>query len=440
MTRRAALLLLLAMVTSACSSTSLALGPRSVSAAGRSLIVSPSCSAQAAVPPIVAVTPTGSVVAIDPQTLQVDTTIAKSVDADGGVAVGPSVDVAFVTARGGDGLPAVWQVPLAACHEHPSLVASDAELPSVSPDGGFLAYVTVNNRGEQTGVDIVPVDSFGRSTGPTHRYPATVVPPPLPITGLAVGRDDAKLAVWGGFVDAYLGRQEPTVGTLTPATAQSLNSPTVVFDGEGVSIPNVSPTGPPVPKFWQTAPVFLPDGELLVGSNATSVIMPFTDTTPGLNGGGFDEIVPDAGQVSSLAAGATGTVAWIGPAGTLFLEPDAVDLPYGPEADTPTRASAPIRTAKGHFEAIAWTVGPTAQSTPLPRVYHIVAHLPNVVGMSEPAASQVMNALDLPVLVESTLKTAGRPPDTVIAQNPPAGDGVDCQCTIVLTVTAPATG
>ena len=70
----------------------------------------------------------------------------------------------------------------------------------------------------------------------------------------------------------------------------------------------------------------------------------------------------------------------------------------------------------------------------MPPVYQPVSHLPNVVGMSLSSATSTLNALDLPVFVAKTVVDSSAASNTVLAQNPPAGVGVACQCAVGLTV------
>ena len=393
-----------------------------------------SCRASWRPVPVVALTASGAVEALDPTTVKVRFTVAEGAAGALGLALRPELDAAYVTERGPDGRPALWALPLARCRGAPAMVEPDAELPSVSPDGGVLGYVTLDPAGRQTGVAVVALGADGRPVGTVRRYPATATPPPLPIDGLAVGRDDAELAVWGGFVDPYLGPKRVTVGTLDPATASSLAALTPVFDAQGVSVPVVAGRAPPPPKDWQATPVYLPNGWLLVGDGSSTISLPFTDTTPGESGGGIRTIVRSVGPLASLAAGENGTVAFVGGGGRLTVALGAVDLPFGPGADTPPGAAAPEHTAAGRFTAVAWTEGPAAEHAALPGVFHIVDHMPDVVGMSASAATALLNRLDLPVLVVRTVPDSAVPAGVVAAQDPPAGDGVACQCDVTLTV------
>jgi hypothetical protein len=377
------------------------------------------------------VTTAGDLDAVDPQTGRT-TRIASGIRPNGDVAVRPELDAAYVTATGPQGRPAVWSIPLAACHRTASMVEPDAELPSVSPDGGHLGFVTLNHRGLQTGVDIVDLSAGGRPVGAVRSFPSASVPPPLRITSVAVGRDDASLAVGGGVIDPYLGKPHPTVGTLTPSDATSLRDLVPVFDEAGISIPSV-PAGKQIrPEDWQSTPVFMPNGDFLVGDHSEGIAMPFSS---GPDGGGIRSIATGTGQLRSLAAGPNGGLAWVKSDGRLILSDNAVDLPFGPAADTPPRTTAaPQRVVSGTFTSVAWTEGPAAESTPLPSEFLGVAHLPSVLGLSISDATNVMAGLDLPVLVDHTEADPSTPAGTVVAQDPAAGDGVLCQCVVVLTV------
>lgn len=402
-----------------------------------SLVSTPHCGASLQPVPILALTASGAVDALDPTTLRVKATMARAASPDLGIAMRPELDVAYVTARGLDGLPAVWAMPIGQCHNRPVIVEQNAELPSVSPDGSDLGFVTLDSHGHQTGVAVVALTASGRPAGTARPYPATATPPPLSIDGLAVGRDDAALAVWGGFVDSYLGSKRITVGTLEPATATSLGSLTAVFDEEGISIP-ILPAGQPnyKPEDWQATPVYLPNGELLVNDGSRDISLPFTDTTPGESGGGIRFIVGSTGAIISLAAGENGSLVFLHSDGTLTMAIAAVDLPFGPGASTPPSAPPLERTAPGRFTAVAWTEGPAAENTSLPTVFHTIAHLPNVVNLSALAAATLLNGLGLPVFVAKTLPDHAVPSGTVLAQNPSAGIGVDCQCSVALTVSS----
>jgi len=400
-----------------------------------SLTVDSQCGASASSEALLAVTASGTLVSVDPQYLRT-TTIARGLVPVGGVAVRPELDVAYVTARGPSGLPAIWSVPLGSCGSHARLVEVDAELPSVSPDGGHLGYVTLDHRGEQTGVAIVSVGSEGEPVGTVRRYRAISTPPPLPIMGIAVGRDDAVLAVWGGFIDAYLGRAHPTVGELDPLNANSLSSLEAVFDAQGISIA-ANPRGgsSAKPEDWQSSPVYLPNGEFLVGDHSEEISMPWSEMTAAESGGGILTIEHGTGEVGSIAAGSGGDVVWIGTTGFLTLDPGAASLPFGPGADMPPEQSAPpIRSAQAGFTSVAWTIGPQAETTPLPRLFQPIKHLPSVEGISEKQAESVLAALDLPAFVGRTVTNRSVPADTVVGQDPRAGTEMVCQCSVTLTI------
>jgi len=390
--------------------------------------------------PVLAVTERGSAEWLDPATLGVIGTLTTSVLPDLGIALLPQLDMAYVTAPGTDGKPALWAHSLTDCHRNPVMVERDAELPSVSPDGGFLGFVTLDGDGRQTGVGITALGRAGEPTGTVRRYRASSTPPPLPITGVAVAPRDGELAVWGGFVDPYLGRAHPTVGTLDPSTARSLAALAPVFDAQGMSDAAGASSSPghtvPEPEDWQAAPAYLPDGYLLVGDASAEISMPFTDTTPGVDGGGIRTIVHDTGSIVSLAAGNGGAVAFVRTDGTLTLAVGAVDLPFGPAADTAPGPPPTERSATGRFTAVAWTAGTGTQTPVSTRVFRIVPHLPDFVGLSLPAATAALDLLDLPSMVGRTVVDDTVPAGTVLAQDPAAGTGMACQCTVTLTVSS----
>jgi hypothetical protein len=387
-------------------------------------------------PPVLALTPTGEVEALDPATLQVEGTVLTSVLPGGGLALRPELDDVYATAPGPDGEPALWAVPLCGQPGRGAIVEEDAELPSVSPDGGFLGFVTLDAQGHQTGVAVSALNGRGRPVGALRRYAASSTPPPLRVTGVAVGRLDAGLAVWGGFVDSYLGPRQPTVGMLDPATANSLASLVPVFDAQGISGGGPPPGGQKVqkPEAWQSSPVYLPNGELLVGDTSIQISLPYTDTTPGVQGGGIRTIVHSTGPVTSLAAGRDGSLVFVGSDGKLTMAVNAVNLPLGPGADYAPSPPPREYSARGPFTAVAWTEGPAAETAPLPPVFDTVNALPNVVGLSLSVATTTLNDMGLPVVVGTTVVNASMPAGTVLAQSPAPGTEVACQCAVALTV------
>lgn len=243
------------------------------------------------------------------------------------------------------------------------------------------------------------------------------------------------LAVWGGFVDPYLGTRMVTTGTLDPQTARSLRALHAIFDGEGISGPGFQHA---LPKVRQRAAVYLPNGELLVGGGETGISMPFTDRTPGTSGGGIRAIVESTGPVSSVATGPAGAVAWVTSAGRLSLTTAAWNLPFGPQAQTEPYTPPPARTVPGSYTSVAWTAGTSKAATTLPPVYHVV-NLPNVVGLPEPEAVGALDALAIPSFVGSVTSDPAVPPDTVLSQDPPAGVVMACQCSVTLNVSSGGT-
>src|SRR5579862_6684292 len=117
--------------------------------------------------------------------------VASGADPRGAIAELPLRDVAFVTARGHDGLPAVWALPLTGSSRRPVEVIDDAELPSVSPDGGFLGYVTLDALGRQDGVAISALTPSGTPAGNVTSLATPTVPARPAITAIAVGRRGA---------------------------------------------------------------------------------------------------------------------------------------------------------------------------------------------------------------------------------------------------------
>lgn len=382
-----------------------------------------------------AITTSGRVVAINPTTLR-RVSVADRVLPGDGVALGPAHKLTYVTALGPDGRPAIWAISVSTtCGKLASPIEADAELPAVSPDGRHLAFVMLDARSRQSGVAIVDLRASGLPMGAPRTFRAWSVPPARPIAGVALGPNASVLAVWGGFVDAYLGPSHSTVGTLDTLSAHSLAQLTPVFDQDGISIPApVSGSRRTKPEDWQSAPVYLPNGEFLVGDGSRRISMPFSTNTVGTTGGGIRTITDQAGPIQSLAAGPQGSLAWVGRDHRLTFATDAVDLPFGPQAETPpTQSPLRTRTVHGSYTSVAWDI-PTSEAPPPVPVFHAVSHLPSVVGLSEREAADALAALGLPVLVGATESDASQPAGTVLAQSPPAGDGVACQCAVTLTV------
>ena len=433
---RPALLGLAIVVAAATAVTAPSAGAHEVVSGSSGPALGPGCHRSAQADAFLAVTAAGDLDAVNPRTNRT-TRLASGVSPGGGVTVRPELDAAYVTAAGPDGEPAIWSIPLGGCRVTSSMVQPDAVLPSVSPDGGHLGYVTLDGRGQQTGVAIVALAASGRPIGHVRAYRATSVPPPLPITAVAVGRMDSSLAVGGGMIDRYLGKAHPTVSTLDPQSATTLGALVPVFDEEGISIPDEPSSGRQVlPKDWQSSPTYRANGEFLVGDHGTDIVMPYAS---GPDGGGIRSIATGIGPLRSLAAGPGGALAWVSRDEQLIVSTEAIDLPFGPAASTPPRTTAaPLQLVPGRFTSVAWTAGPAAETAPTPRVFQPVADLPSVVGLTVSAARTVLTRLDLPVLVVvgNTVVESAAPASTVLAQDPPAGDGVACQCAVTLTISA----
>jgi hypothetical protein len=113
-------------------------------------VVTKACQETGTASALYGLTWSGSLVRIDPATLRSEV-VASGISPGGGLAVAKAAHLAYVTAPGPDGHPAIWAVPLNSC-VRVSLVKVDAELPSLSPDLETFGYVTLDARGRQTGV------------------------------------------------------------------------------------------------------------------------------------------------------------------------------------------------------------------------------------------------------------------------------------------------
>jgi hypothetical protein len=383
----------------------------------------------------------GMVELLDASTGQVLSILATGADPTGGLAERESLKTAYVTARGSDGRPAIWSIPLTAKGRAVEAVG-DAELPSVSPDGGFLGYVTLDAAGRQDGVAITALGAGGLPVGPTQRLASTTVPPSLPITSLAVGRRDALLAVWGGFVDPYLGTHQPTVGTLVPDAATSLAQLAVLEDGSGFL--SISPPGGlqeplQAPKWHHTAPVYEPDGLLLIGSPGRGITLDEAGATHTTDGTIFPApgLASDSLAVVSIAYGPDADLAFVTASGELEVAPRGAYLPYGPDVDPNAwmRDPPPAVPLGQGFTAVAWTPGPTAASTPPPKPWNGLDPVPDLVGMSLARATHLLDSLGVPEQVY-TAPNATVAKGVVTSQVPPFPDGMACLCAVVLHVSS----
>jgi hypothetical protein len=209
-----------------------------------------------------------------------------------------------------------------------------------------------------------------------------------------------------------------------------------VFDAQGISIGGGSGGRFQKPEAWQSAPSYLDNDEFLVWSTGNEIVMPYKDSNPEVSGGGIRNIEQVPGQVTSLAAGPNGSLAWVGPGGHLGISIGAINLPFGPSASTPPATSAPASNiVSGIYTDVTWSSGPTFQSKPLP-VFTTITNLPSVVGLAESKAEQVMAGLALPTFIAHTTVDRNVPSGTVLAQDPAARTGVACQCTVSLTVSS----
>ena len=377
---------------------------------------------------IVALRSDGAVVTVNAHTGGVGSVLATGADAAGGLAENPQMTAVLVTVRNSGTCPAIWALPVGHAPEHPTMIVQDAELPTLSPDGRFLGFVTLGDDCRETGIGIAPVDTSGHLSGSSRRLPLTDLPPALPITGLAVAPGGAAIAVWGGLVDPYLGPHQPTVEVIHPGDAEPWGHAQILFDGQGAS---VVPLGPgrtvTAPRARYSSPSYAPDGSLLVaGGQEISV---YWSTPMSLS---IRTLVDATGAVQSIAGGPDGQLAFVDGTGRLDLSPTGGVLPLGGEDMSVSPASFRILAAGYH--SVAWTPGPSAiAATPRP-VFQPVT-MPNLVGVTGAAASRKLASLLLPVLVDRVPSRAARA-GIVFAQDPAPGVGMGCQCTVVLKVSS----
>lgn len=382
---------------------------------------------------LLALTLSGDVAVVDLNTRTAEGTFARDVAVGEGMAAASTIGTVYVTGRGPDGRPAVWVL---ACGHEPRVLAIDAELPAVSPDDHALAFVTLGAAGRQSGVAVASLAKSGLRLGHVKRLPATSVPPPLPIDGLALGPKAETLAVWGGFVDPHLARGTTTTGTLDPRAARTLSSLRPIETFASISIVAPAPGGHGHnhrPRSGTRAAVYLPDGLVIVGSDV-NVGMPWNPHIAPGEGGGFRLLAGSTGRINSLAAGPTGEVAWVTADGRMSFTTTAWNFPFGPWASTPYSPPPPKRI-DGRYSAVAWTVGRSRTATVPPPAYHPVV-MPNVTNMPEPQAVDVLDHLEIPSWVSATVSRPTVPPDTVVSQDTPPGVGMACQCSVGLTVSA----
>ena len=114
--------------------------------------------------------------------------VATGVLTSGGMALRAVDSELYVALPGPGGIPSIWEIPDVKCGTPARLVVPRAEMPSVSPDGNYLGYVTLDGSGRQTGVSIAKLLDNGRPAGSVRHLASDTVPPPLPIQGIAVGQ------------------------------------------------------------------------------------------------------------------------------------------------------------------------------------------------------------------------------------------------------------
>lgn len=376
---------------------------------------------------LTALSASGRVVVVDAASGKVAGVLATGAAPRGGLALDRRGVGVFVTGRGADGLPSVWSLR---CDGEATEVAGNAELPALSSDGAVLGWVTLDASGRQSGVAIATLGSDDRVGRPRMlRSPA--VPPAAPIREIALGPHGDELAVWGGLITRGLGGGRiTTTSSLAVRRARSLATLEPINTSQ-FSI--VRPLPRRLHPAGTRAAVYLPSGLMLLAAGRTGIEEPFTVKTSGEQGGGVRSIVRGTGRVESLAAGPGGGVAWVTSSERLETTPAAWDLPFG-WADgpyTPPQATVVV----GRWRAVAWTAGSGRLARAVPPVFAPVV-LPDVVGMNEHAAVQVLDKLVVPSYVASVAPDLAVPPDTVTSESPPAGTNMACECAVSLSVSS----
>jgi hypothetical protein len=376
---------------------------------------------------IVALRADGAVVTVDAISGRLTSVLATGADPRGGIMENPQETAILVTAVSSHGCPSIWELSLGQAGKDPAMIVPKAELPSLSPDGRSLGYVTLDGDCRQTGVAVAPVDLTGRLAGPARRLPLIDVPPPLPITSVAVAPDGTAMALGGGLVDSYLGPRQPTVEVIDPGDAEPIAHARMLADGQGASGPPPAAGQSVTPPRWSyDSPLYAPDGSLLVATGAS--ISVYWSTSMSLT---IQALVKNTGPVESMTIGPGGQLAFVDGSGRIELAPSGGTLPVSAE-DYSTLPS-PFHTLGAGYRSVAWTPGVSAVSaTPRP-VFSGKVTVPDVIGLTQAEASRRLASVPLPVVVEGMPSSTARA-GTVVAENPPPGSVMGCQCTVVLKV------
>jgi hypothetical protein len=279
--------------------------------------------------------------------------VATAAAPNGGIAEAPDRRAIFFTSALDQGYCPAIELKSLVSPSVPMPVIPDAELPSVSPDGSFLAFATTNDACVQDGIGLVRIDPTGAPEGDVYGFLAPQAPLAMPITGVTVSRGGGEIAFAGGLVDPNLGPHVPTVFVLDANRSTSFESAQHIADGSlGVSIPFASVS---TSYLAFRAPIFTPAGTLLVTSS-THVSAFFSEPT-GLS---VETVVSGSLPIECVALGPGADISLVNSAGTLLVAAHTGWFAMSPLSRPSTVPS--MRTIGDGFSAVAWTPG----APPLP--------------------------------------------------------------------------
>jgi hypothetical protein len=266
----------------------------------------------------------------------------------GGIAEAPDRQALFFTTGQERGYCPAIELQSLVDSSVPMTVVPDAELPSVSPDGSFLAFVTTNDACVQDGVGLVRIDATGAPEGDVHSFLAPQAPMPMPITGVTVSRGGGEIAFAGGLTDPYLGPHAATVFVLDDSGDTSFESARHLADGS-LGVP-ISFASVPTTHLAFEAPAFTPNGILLVTSSA-HVSALFSEPT-GLS---VETVVSGALPIECVALGPGADIALVNSAGSLLVAAHSGWFAVSP-LSRPTTVPTMKEVGDG-YTAVAWTPG-----------------------------------------------------------------------------------
>jgi WD40-like Beta Propeller Repeat len=230
----------------------------------------------------------------------------------------------------------------------PMAVVPDAELPAVSPDGSFLAFVTTNDACAQDGVGLVRIDPTGAPEGEVYSFLAPHAPLPMPISGVTVSRGGGEVAFAGGLVDPYLGPHAPTVFVLNATVGTSFESAQHLADGSlGVYKTFASV---PTSHLAFKAPVYTLSGTLLVTGPAH--VSAFFSEPSGLP---VETVVSGSLPIDCVAPGPGADIALVNSAGTLLVAAHTGWFAVSPLSRPSTVPN--MKIVGDGYTAVAWTPG-----------------------------------------------------------------------------------